>query len=113
MATKLATQNYKSFVPTEAAAADFAEHVAAFMPRTAWSGVCRSWFKDGRVDGPVTALHPGGRVHWFHMLEEPRYEDYEWQHVRANRFAYLGNGFSTKEAEGLDDTYYLDDLVRL
>lgn len=38
---------------------------------------CRSWLKNVKVDGPVIALHPGSRVHWFHMLEEPRWEDYE------------------------------------
>jgi len=94
--------------PTPAAVDDFSEHIAEFMPRTAWSAPCTSWFKMGKVTGPVTAVHPGSRIHWFHMLESPRWEDFEWRREHRNRFRYLGNGFSTKEGEGEDATWYLD-----
>lgn len=90
------------------------------MPRTAWAAPGRSWFKlGGRAEGPVVALHPGSRVHFFHMLETFRAEDFEYVYDRAggdgvqagsNRFAYLGNGFSTRELEeGVDSTWYLDE----
>lgn len=105
---KAQSESIKSFVPQEAAVQDFAEHVDKFMPRTAWSGTCSSWFKNGKITGPVTALHPGSRIHWFHMLEQPRFEDYHWEYLTSNRFQYLGNGFSTKEEDGVDDTWYLD-----
>jgi hypothetical protein len=39
-----------------------------------WSSTCSSWFKNGR-DGPVTAIWPGSRLHYFESLEEPRNED--------------------------------------
>lgn len=54
-------------------------------------------------------MHPGSRIHWFHMLETPRWEDFEWRTEGRNRFQYLGNGFSTKEGEGGDPTWYLDE----
>jgi hypothetical protein len=50
---------------------------------TAWSDRCSSWFKNGTTDGPITALHPGSRIHFFEMLQIPRYEDYD--------FTYTGN----------------------
>lgn len=78
------------------------------MKRTAWTTHCRSWFKNGKIDGPVVALHPGSRIHWLHMLDEPRYEDYEIRYMSRNRFQYLGNGFSVREAEGLETTWYLE-----
>lgn len=78
------------------------------MPRTAWQGSCRSWFKGGEKDGPVTALHPGSRIHWFHMLERFRGEDFEYSYDSNNRFSYLGNGFSTRELDGKNPTWYLD-----
>jgi hypothetical protein len=109
MLHKCQTQHIKSVAATQSAADDFSEHIDTFMKRTVWTTHCRSWFKNGKVDGPVVALHPGSRVHWFHMLEEPRYEDYEWEKMQKNRFAYLGNGFSVKEADGRDSTYYFDD----
>lgn len=109
MLHKCQTQDIKAVTVKQAAVDDFDEHVQTFMKRTAWTTHCRSWFKNGKIEGPVVALHPGSRVHWFHMLDEPRYEDYEWQRLNSNRFSYLGNGFSVKEAEGKDSTYYFDN----
>ncbi|KAL4947586.1 hypothetical protein BDW69DRAFT_204246 [Aspergillus filifer] len=105
---KCQTQDVKSVVVSQEAVDDFNEHIQVFMKRTAWSTHCRSWFKNGTVDGPVIALHPGSRVHWFHMLNEPRYEDYIWQREHGNRFSYLGTGFSTKEGDGKDTAFYFD-----
>lgn len=112
---KCQAESIKAAAPSRAAVVDYAEHVAAFMPRTAWAAPGgRSWFKDGgRADGAVTALHPGSRIHFFHMLERFRGEDWEYAHLEGaggNRFAYLGNGFSTRELdpEG-DSTWYLDE----
>ncbi|KAH8593856.1 hypothetical protein B0O99DRAFT_626342 [Bisporella sp. PMI_857] len=75
----------------------FDSHLEAFMPQTVWAGSCRSWFKNGKETGPVTALHHGSRLHWFHMLEKFRGEDFKYAYEKGQRFGYLGNGFSTKE----------------
>lgn len=42
------------------------------------------------------------------MMNEPRYEDYVWKTTNRNKFAYLGNGFSIRETEGGDLTWYMD-----
>ncbi|KAG5655129.1 hypothetical protein KAF25_001902 [Fusarium avenaceum] len=74
---KCQTEGIKAVAPTHSAVDELAEHTKKFMPRTAWAGSCRSWFKDGRVEGEVTALHPGSRIHFFHMLQHFRGEDWE------------------------------------
>ncbi|KAH7489978.1 FAD-binding monooxygenase [Fusarium oxysporum f. sp. matthiolae] len=109
MIHKCQTQGIKSVVAKKEAVDEFVDHVDEFMKRTAWSTHCRSWFKNGKVDGPVVALHPGSRIHWFHMLENPRFEDFEWKYLNQNRFAYLGNGFSVREGEGRDLSDYLQN----
>lgn len=107
---KCQTEGIKSISPSLDAVNELHEHTQAFMPRTAWAGSCRSWFKGGAVDGPVTALHPGSRIHFFHMLENFRGEDWDYVYEKkGNRFAYLGNGLSTKELDGSDSTWYLND----
>ncbi|KAI5923316.1 hypothetical protein F4810DRAFT_669760 [Camillea tinctor] len=119
--SKCQTEGIRALAPSAAAISDYAAHVAAFMPRTAWSAPGRSWFKGGAEDGPVTALHPGSRVHFFHMLEMFRGEDWDYVYdgeekgkgkekgKGGNRFAYLGNGFSTRELDpNADSTWYLD-----
>ena len=114
---KCQTEHIRAIVPTRDAVDDYNEHIAQFMPRTAWAAPGRSWFKAGREDGPVIALHPGSRVHFFHMLEDFRGEDFEYVYdaaenetgrARQNRFAYLGNGFSVRELDPeSDSTWYL------
>lgn len=106
---KAQTENVKSFVQRVRAIKDFTAHADEFLKRTAWSTPCRSWFKNGTLDGPITALHPGCRIHWFHMMSNPRWEDWVWESWNNNLFAYLGNGFSTREAVGKDLTWYFDE----
>lgn len=108
--TKWQTECIKSIDVKQEAVDDFTTHVHHFMPRTAWAGNCRSWFKNGRSSGPVTAIHPGSRIHWFHTLERPKFEDFNYSYDSGNRFQYLGNGFSVREEEGGDSTWYLEDV---
>lgn len=108
MMKKMQSQNIKAVVPQESAVADFSTHTNEFMKRTAWATPCRSWFKRGTIDGPVVALHPGSRIHWFHLMQNVRFEDWEYTYYSENRFQYLGNGFSTKEDLGKDTTWYFD-----
>lgn len=106
---KCQTENIAAVSPSHAAVKDLSEHTKVFMPRTTWAGPCTSWFKNGTADGPVTALHPGSRIHFFHMLDCFRGEDWEYVYrTSSNRFSYLGNGFSIKEFDGSDSTWYLD-----
>ncbi|ERT00706.1 hypothetical protein HMPREF1624_01938 [Sporothrix schenckii ATCC 58251] len=108
--TKAQVEGIRTIAVKPAAVDDFTEHIDTFMPRTAWAGDCRSWFKRGRSTGPITAIHPGSRVHWFHALERPRFEDFDYTYDTSNRFQYLGNGFSTREEAPNDYPWYLDEV---
>ncbi|KAL2836227.1 putative dimethylaniline monooxygenase [Aspergillus pseudodeflectus] len=107
--TKLARENIKSFYPKQEAVDDFRRHRELFLLRTAWSSPCRSWFKGGTVDGPIL-MWPGSRLHFFEALAEPRFEDYEWEYRLNNRFSYFGNGFSQREIDGDNITWYIDGV---
>lgn len=109
---KCQTEGIKAIAPSQGAVDDYFEHITNFMPRTSWASPCRSWFKGGKEEGPVTGVHPGSRIHFFHMLERFRGEDFEYvyDNEAGNRFQYLGNGFSAKELdEGFDSTWYLEE----
>ncbi|KAE8146657.1 hypothetical protein BDV25DRAFT_162063 [Aspergillus avenaceus] len=103
---KMSYEGVASFEPKVEAMEDFLEHQRMFMPRTAWSGPCRSWFKRGTVDGEVM-MWPGSRVHFFETLKRPRWEDYNLRYTTSNRFGYLGNGFAAREFDGSDLSWYL------
>ncbi|KAM0266699.1 hypothetical protein ACHAPA_006621 [Fusarium lateritium] len=106
---KMSEEEISSFAPKEEAVADFAEHRRKFLPRTAWTSPCRSWFKQGTVDGEPM-MWPGSRIQFFRTIETPRWEDFDIKYTTSNRFAYFGNGFAACESDGSDLTWYLGQL---
>jgi hypothetical protein len=70
-------------------------------------------FKNGKMHGPVTAVWPGSRLHYFEQMRTPRYEDYNITYRTKNRFQYLGNGYTDTEVrvDG-DAVWYFDELTR-
>ncbi len=41
------------------------------------------------------------------LIEAPRYEDYEIKYRGLNRWQWLGNGFSVRDYDGRDLTWYM------
>ena len=107
-AKKMQTQNIKSMTPKREVCEAFIEHADLYLKRTAWTSGCSSWFKQGKVDGPLT-MFPGTRLVYMDLLSQPRYEDYRIEYQSGNPFGFLGNGFSTREYDGRDLSYYLGD----
>ena len=104
---KMQKDRIKSLTPKAEIAEALKEHAALFLERTAWTSGCSSWFKQGRVDGPLV-MFPGSRLAFLELLETPRYEDYKIEYCNPlNMFELLGNGFSTREFNGLDLSNYL------
>jgi hypothetical protein len=97
---KLQTQNYSSVVPKKHVPRAYKRQTLAWVAKTAWDSHCVSTYKNGRVDGPVIALHPGSRLHFFELLKHPRWEDFEWTSLCDDpdlAFAWLSNGFIVDE----------------
>src|SRR5262245_42469699 len=95
MVEKMQTDNIKSVAPKLDVCEEFAAHAKLFLNRTAWTGPCSSWFKQGKIDGPLT-MFPGSRLTYLALLDKPRLEDLDVKYFnRLNRFEFLGNGFQT------------------
>jgi hypothetical protein len=115
MIDKLQTENIKAFDPKPGAVKDLYKHTHELMKRLVWSSACRSWFKNGKIHGPVTAIYPGSRLHYFEMLKNVRYEDYEITYRSENRFQFMGNGYTHVELDPDEDAvwYFDDPFVRV
>lgn len=107
--TKCQVEGIKSITPKLRPAQQFRQHADLFLQRTAWTSPCRSWFKQGKIDGQA-AVWPGSRLHFLKLLQQPRYEDFEIEYWDENMFAFLGNGFELREFDGRDITNYLGNL---
>lgn len=104
---KMQTENIKSFTPKLDVCQEFADHAHLYLNRTAWTGPCSSWFKQGKVNGPLT-MFPGSRLAYLSLLEKPRLEDLDVKYCNPlNRFEFLGNGFHVREFDGRDLSHYL------
>lgn len=103
---KMQVERIKSMSPKREVCTAFQEHADLYLKRTAWTSGCTSWFKQGRKDGPL-AIWPGTRLAYFDLLKSPRYEDFKIEYLGGNPFGHLGNGFTVKEYDGSDISYYL------
>ncbi|KAL2864081.1 flavin-containing monooxygenase [Aspergillus lucknowensis] len=100
---KLQTEMIRSFEVRDDANEEYNQHIQKYLERTVWTRGCRSWYKRGTVDGPVVAIYGGTSFHFMEAIKNPRWEDFHIERVKeakGNRFAYLGNGFSSREAKG-------------
>jgi hypothetical protein len=76
---------------------DYNVYSQEFLKRTVWTSGCRSWYKNGKVDGKVTAMYAGSVLHYKEILEEWRAEDFEFEYRSKNRFSFMGNGLTIRE----------------
>jgi cation diffusion facilitator CzcD-associated flavoprotein CzcO len=107
---KLRSQGIKAMSPTKQATDDFVEYCDRFYPRTVWTANddsspvqknCSSWYNGGRPGGRVHGLFPGSAVHLNYIRRDPRWEDWEYTYTNpsGNRFAYFGNGWTSRELQ--------------
>ena len=104
------TENIRAFSPKMEAVDDFIAHTDDFMQRSVWVQDCRSWYKNGKVDGRVTALWPGSTLHFLEIMECLRHDDFNVTY-KGNRFAWMGNGYSQTELDETSDWgYYIREV---
>jgi hypothetical protein len=98
--TKLQTENYASVCPKPHVPRAYQRHAIAWLQKTAWNSSCASTYKNGTADGPLISLHPGSRLHFFELLRNPRWEDFDWTSLCPDAdlaFAWLASGFTLDE----------------
>lgn len=114
---KIQKENIASMVVKPERERDFIEYVDAYFEGTVFSEECRSWYKN-KSTGEVVGLWPGSTLHCAEAMRSPRWEDYEYVYVgelegsadgkkKANRLAWLGNGWSVNQTEGKHLAWYL------
>ncbi|KAE8338868.1 hypothetical protein BDV24DRAFT_137057 [Aspergillus arachidicola] len=106
---KLQRDRIATIQPKQEACMAFRRYCEKFFRKTVFSMSCRSWYKRGTEDGPVTALWPGSCLHFAKVLENPRFEDYEYTYIDGRDMAWMGNGFTTPELDAsVPASTYLD-----
>lgn len=107
---KLTAQGIRSMMPSDKATQDFLAYCDSFFPHTVMSENCSSWYNGGIPGGRIHGMWPGSNAHLNFARREPRWEDYDFEYTNQseNRFAWLGNGWTSKELDASSDlTNYL------
>ena len=106
---KIASENIKSVVPKQSATDEFVRYGDEIHKTLTWTGGCRSWYKNHRKDGRVTATWPGSALLYQKMIEQIRPEDFDIEYASRNRFRFMGNGFTELEMkEDADLAFYVE-----
>ena len=105
---KISSEDMRSVVPKQSATDEFVRYGDEIHKTLTWSGGCSSWYKNHRKDGRVTATWPGSALLYREMIQELRPEDFEIEYRSANRFRFMGNGFTQlEEQEDADLAFYI------
>ncbi|KAJ9646718.1 hypothetical protein H2204_000410 [Knufia peltigerae] len=104
---KVQTEGIISLSPKQRAVDDFQAHKDSLMNDMVWTGPCASWYKLGKRDGKVFGPWPGSSIHFIEAMSRPRWEDYDYEYIKDNRFNYFGRGMTIRESKHGDLAYYL------
>ena len=104
---KISREDIAFLDPKQECIDEFIEHKDAYMQGMVFTDRCRSWYKNGKIDGPVVGPWCGSTLHFLEGIGSPRYEDYDIVYRSRNRFAFLGNGRSEVEGRNSDMSWYI------
>ncbi|PSR83016.1 hypothetical protein BD289DRAFT_293034 [Coniella lustricola] len=105
---KMAEEDIKFVDPKPEVVEELNAYGDEIMQTLVWSGGCRSWYKNHRVDGRVTAVWPGSGLSYYEMTHTLRPEDFEIVYRSKNRFRFMGNGRTKMEySSGADLAFYV------
>lgn len=120
---KIAAEDIKSVAPTQAATDEFVRYGDEIHKTLVWTAGCKSWYKNHRVDGRVTATWPGSALLYREILlgrgGDLRGEDWDIRYNSKNRWrGVMGNGTTmlelvaekyerTGEGEPVDLAFYI------
>ncbi|KAH0831570.1 putative sterigmatocystin biosynthesis monooxygenase stcW [Fonsecaea pedrosoi] len=107
---KMQEEKIRSVEPKRRATDQFHEHMSAFHKKTVWGLPCRSWYKNGTVDGEPQ-LWCGSALTYVKTIKVPRFEDYEFEYENSNQWAFLGNGKIKAFYEQVDGKPNIDGLA--
>lgn len=107
--SKIASEGIKSVIVKPEVVREFNDYSQEFLKKTVWASGCRSWYKDHKIDGRVSAMYAGSVLHYRELLQAFRTEDFDISYLNQhNIFGFMGSGITDLEASGGQLGFYLD-----
>ncbi|GME37623.1 hypothetical protein A1O5_08415 [Neofusicoccum parvum] len=106
---RIQEEGVKAFEVKQEPVDQLQEHADEWHKDGIWSDRCRSWYKNGTIDGKVW-VWPGAGIHYVKTVQFVRWEHYEFRYHHKNMWAFLGSGYT--KAQVLKDESRLSPYVR-
>ncbi|KZV69317.1 FAD/NAD-binding domain-containing protein [Peniophora sp. CONT] len=111
---KMQRERLRSVEVKPEAVKDFNQYARGYFEKTVYREDCSSWYKGAR-DDTITGLWPGSCLHLARVLQNPRWEDFNYAALpedrTTNRFYWLGDGLTLAEkTEDGDRAWYLNNV---
>ncbi|QKX62741.1 uncharacterized protein TRUGW13939_09903, partial [Talaromyces rugulosus] len=107
---KIQREGLSFMVPKQRAITQFGQYVDKYMENVVYGLNCRSWFKRNDVNSRVVYVYPGGSMSALYVLQNPRWEDFDYGHTaetNINMWGWLGNGTTMAQRDGKSTSDYL------
>ncbi|KAK5943971.1 hypothetical protein PMZ80_003252 [Knufia obscura] len=106
---KMAEEDIRYIVPKTTVVKHLMAYGDKLHKGMVWTGGCKSWYKQGTVDGKVTALFAGSGMLYKRLISDLRPEDFEVVYRSPNTWRFLGNGFTAFEFDEASDlAWYIE-----
>ena len=105
---KISREHIKTMEVKESAISSWFAYLDSYFPRTVHVDNCTSWYK---VNGKIVGLWPGSSLHAVKTLQNPRWEDYNYEQLGGHSsMTWLGNGWTLEDVKRGDLSYYLNNV---
>ncbi|KAH6988256.1 cyclohexanone monooxygenase [Ilyonectria sp. MPI-CAGE-AT-0026] len=110
---KIQREWLKSMVIKSSLISDFRNYADRYFKPLVFANQCNTWWKfpPYAPDGKLIAIWPGSQLHGNYILDDPRWEDFEYEmreELAGNPLSWFGNGFIGAQFTGKRTTDYLD-----
>lgn len=106
---KMAEEGIKSIAPKAVTVRHLMSYGDEIHKHLVWTGGCKSWYKQGTVEGKVSALFAGSGMLYKRLISDLRPEDFDIEYCSSNTFKFLGNGFTAFEFDPNNDlAWYIE-----
>lgn len=112
---KLQRENLRWMQPKPKAVRAWIRQVDRYFEKTTFAFTCSNWAKR-TANGRMIGYWPGSSIHQRLTLENPRFEDFEYQSFESdgegddNSLAWIGNGMAEAQMHKTSTTWYLDTV---
>ncbi|KAF5003207.1 hypothetical protein FDECE_10225 [Fusarium decemcellulare] len=91
---RIQTEGIKTIEPKAEVVKQLNDHIDEWHKIAFWTDKCRSWYKNGKMDGKVWIWSGSGYHYMYTIGKVVRWEHYNFEYKHQNMWSFLGLGYT-------------------